>query len=515
MKSYLSPRYIVLALVIIWGGAILGFGLIHNDVLGLQESAAKDLILAWSINDNVISPVGSYGAPDFRAVPFYVVGLYWSGSVLAVKIFTILITFAAAILMFRSTGLSPGLPPNNTSSTYRTHSADGEPLATTPPPATYFGGTEAAAISTALLLISPIIITQIDSIGAGPYLLLVIGFAAFMDKRYRDNGNHLGGWYFIQMLVVALAVSLHPAGLAYPLTLIWVWLTEKNKPAEKKSIIIGSLITTFIVISMRLGWPDGLNWFANPLQILSDAAVNGLSGLGQHANMSIGLVLAGLWVFIVIRDRQYFLHQFSGLLLLFASIIGLVSADSTWALIVMTLLIYRGIHMLVTFNDSASKETLLSKRGFVLAITLFIATAFMLANKDYVQNKKMEMVSPTDMLIRTVCAEAQDLEKPFKAASQWPARTMIACRRDVFPLPRAAESGGKLLDKITGITHMVFDHGDTANQALANNIAELSGIAETIAVQKGGVVIRMRNNLTTEESKHSIEKQPLPQENKQ
>jgi len=519
MKFNLSVRYITLGLLIIWGGALLGFGLIHNDILGLQESAAKNLILAWSINDNVISPVGTYGAPDFRAVAFFVVGMYWSGNVLAVKIFTLLIAFAAAILMFRSTRAPVNQPLNQSTS------PPSEPSSTeeTPPPqekitipwTTYFENNEAATISTVLLLISPILITQIDSIGAGPYLLLILGLAAFMDQRYRDGGNHLGGWYFIQMLVVAMSVSLHPAGLAYPIALIWTWIRENDKPAEKKSIILGSLITTFIVVSMRLGWPDGLDWFANPVQVLSDAALNGLSGLEQQANMSIGLLLSGLFIYIVIRDREYLFKQFAGLLLLFGSIIGLLTADATWALLVITLLIYRGTAILLNFNDTASKETLFSKRGIILVITLVIATTFMLTNKNYIQNKKMEIVSATDALIRTACVEAQDIEKPFKAASQWPARTMIACRREVFPLPPAAESGGALLEKITGITHIVFDHSKEANEGLSNNIAELSGIAETIALQKGGVVVRIRNNETSNESESTTNKQPAIQESNQ
>jgi len=261
---------------------------------------------------------------------------------------------------------------------------------------------------------------------------------------------------------------------------------------------------------MRWGWPDGLDWFANPFTVLSDAAQNGLSGLGPHANIGIGLTIFLLLIFIIVRDREYLLHQFSGRLLLLGSIIGMVAADATWALLVITLLIYRGTYLLVKFNDSASKENLLSKRGFVITGTLIIATIFMLSNKGYTQYRSMEIVSPTDALIRTVCTEAEDHEKPFKAASQWPARTMIVCRRDVFPLPPAASNGEELLSKMTGITHMLFNHNDEANQGLSNNIADLSGLAQTIALQKGGVVIRFKKNNSSENDKKTRQIPPPP-----
>ncbi|MFV2056567.1 MAG: hypothetical protein ACC707_08875, partial [Thiohalomonadales bacterium] len=298
MPFNLPPRYITLILLIIWTGALIAFGLIHSDVYGMEEGAAKNLILIWSVVDQIASPVGTYGSPDFRAFLFIPVGLYWPGSLFAAKVFTAIIMFFAGVLLFQL------------------HSKKNY---------------EAASISTALLLLSPIVITQIDAVGSGAYLLLCFGLSHVVDQRYRDSGNHLGGSYFIQILILALAVSLHPMGLAYPIAIIWSWWNEKNDLVARKSVLISTIVTTILISAFRLGWPDIQSWFTNPIQVFSDAAVNGLSGLGGKAHIGIGLFLLSLLSIILFKDRENILSTLTGRSLTIAVLIGLLSADASWA----------------------------------------------------------------------------------------------------------------------------------------------------------------------------------------
>lgn len=466
MPSNIAPRYLALGLFAVWLGILLLFGLIHSDVFGLEESAAKNLILIWSVVDQIASPVGVYSTPDLRAFLFIPVGLYWPGSLFAAKIFTAGISFLAVLCLYRL-----GRRQDN----------------------------EAAIISAVLLLVSPIVITQIDAIGSGPYLLLCFGLAQIVDQRYRGSGNHLGGWYFTQILLIALAVSLHPMGLAYPIALMWAWWKEQENLVARKSVLISTVITTILIAAFSLGWPDMQGWFANPFQVLSDAAANGLSGLGGRANIGIGIFLFGILAYLLFKDWKNTLSTFTGRVLLISSIGGIVSADATWALLTLSLILIRGIPLLIRISDSFAARNFLGQRGLVLVSIVLISMMFMLSNKTYVQQKELELVAPVDSVIRAICAEAIDPDKPFKAASQWPARTLIACRRDVFPLPPAAPTGEELLTRIKGITHLAFDHTMEKNQGLVDNMSDLSGATETLSLQNAGVVVHIKPTTSPED----------------
>jgi hypothetical protein len=73
---------------------------------------------------------------------------------------------------------------------------------------------------------------------------------------------------------------------------------------------------------------------------------------------------------------------------------------------------------------------------------------------------------------------------------------MIALRRDVFPLPHGEADGETLLKNIKGINYLIFDHNAIRNRELARNISELGGTAETLYLEKGGVIIQIHDNDT-------------------
>ncbi len=464
----ISRRYYVLAALVVWGAAILSFGLLRFNTIGIEEGAAKDLLMLWSVVDKIASPVGTFGTPDLRTLLLLPVTLYWSGSIIAAKVFTMIVMFGAVFLLFQ----------------WRTKDNN--------------ENQEAALLASALLLILPLTITQIDIMSTAPYLLLMFAFAHWLHGTYSEKGRHLGGWYFTQLFTVMIAVSLHPAALAYPLALAWHWHRNKNENQihKTKSVLIGTLMVTTLIISFRMGWQDGLAWMSNPIQTLSDAFANGLTGVGEPASITIGLIIITLMACILYRDRQRIATDFLTTLLALGLIIGLVAADGTWALLAYTLLLYRGIPILIELNQKIKSESLIGQRGLVIVITFLLATTFMLVNKAYVHNHTMELYSARDTLINTLCLDhspdADDKETPFVVASQWPAQTMLNCRGVVFPLPKAAADGSTLAKNIKGITHLVFDHNKESNKALAANIAELSGTAQTVVLQTGGVVISIR-----------------------
>ena len=91
--------------------------------------------------DHVVNPIVVFGLPDLRVLLFAPLGIYWTGSIIAVKVFTSLIAFAASLLLYRWARRTMG--------------------------------EEVALIGTGLLLIAPLTFSQINSVGIGPFLLLL------------------------------------------------------------------------------------------------------------------------------------------------------------------------------------------------------------------------------------------------------------------------------------------------------------------------------------------------------
>ena len=134
-----------------------------------------------------------------------------------------------------------------------------------------------------------------------------------------------------------------------------------------------------------------------------------------------------------------------------------------------------------------------------------LSILFMRADKSHAQFIQSEILLPVDELIRTLAKEAQDPEQPFIAASQWPARTMLVCRRDVLHLPPPQTDGAQLLNSMKGVTHIVYDHHSPDYDELNKNLSEITGSTQTLAIQQAGVIIKIK---TTEQL---LEDQPEKQ----
>lgn len=469
-------RYWGFVALLAWGGALLSLGLLRTAPYGLDEGAARGLLLIWSISDKIINPIVTLGIPDFRALLFIPLGAYWPGSLMAAKVFTAVLAFAAATLLYR----------------WSSRTAD----------------TETALIASALLLISPQLINEIDSIDTGIYLLFAFAFGAWLNGRYRRAQRAFSGWFFVQLLWIGITLTLHPAGLAYPLVLAWSWHKDPLDPRQKRQLLMGLALVTTLTLAIRAGWST-IEWGINPLLSLAQAhqAVIGIAA----PNWFIGVLFAALLGLVIWIDRRFLTNDFIGLLLLGGLVLGLASADNTWVILALTLVLYRGTPHLITLNQKFSGNGLLQQRGLVLVIGFILATGFMLTDKARHQAIALGALSPQDQLIQFLAQEVPESDKTFKAASQWPGRTMMAVRRDVFPLPQAAPDGPTLLRQIKGITYLVFDHNDIKNRDLTRNISELSGgQTETLFLNQGGVVVQVRQNAAGNAPQDENTKSPVP-----
>ncbi len=461
MLSKIQPRYQALLILCLWGGILLFFNLVRLDPYGIDEGAALALLLNWSVADQIINPIVALGMPDFRALLFLPLGLYWPGSILAAKVFTIIIAFIAAMLLYN----------------WSKKSVDDE----------------VALLGTGLLLIAPLMIIQIDQIGVGIYLLFMLGIGSKVDEKQRTAERSIGNWYFIQMLLTAVIVSLHPIGLAYPAALAIRWMQEPIDKKRQQHNFIGISITIFIVLVMQAGWLD-LAWFSNPLKTFS-VAVSGIDiSQFQEPNIFYGLVPLTLLAIMLIYDWRHLSSSTLGLSMLIVTVAGLFIADQTWAMIALSLLIYRGIDYLIKINKAIKTQSFIGQRGLVLFIIFIVATIFMLIDKSYAYQIANNELSPEDSLFQTLALETENADDTIAIASQWPARTMIAVKHAVLPLPPAAEDGEAFLKMIKGITYIIFSHNDINNYDLTRNIAEVSKQFETLPVQQGGVIVKLRDS---------------------
>lgn len=457
-------RYWGILILLLWGACLLGFEVLRLDHYGMDEGAARALILNWAVFDRVLNPLITLGVPDFRALLFIPLGAYWSGNILAAKIYTILMAFVAVTLLYR----------------WSHRTADGE----------------TALIACSLLLIFPLFLNQVDAIGAGVYLLLTFAVGAWISRKHDDAPRPLGTWFFIMMIWVLITITIHPVGLAYPLALAWIWYNKTGADLRrKKHLYMGLALVVSITIAMRGGW-QAVEWLQNPFLTLGESwhALTGVTGYpGMFEASVLTLVLfAVIWV-----DRRFLLTDLLGSTLLFGVIIGLAAADPAWALIAVTLILFRGAFHLIRLNTAigGGERGLARNRALVLIAFFLVSISSMISDKIRVQAIEAGEMSLQDKLIRTIAIEVEDdpeTAEDLRIASQWPGRTMIATRLDTFQLPPDTDlTNEEFLASLQGITHLVFDPNDSRNALLVRRISELTGATQILDVNEEGVIVRI------------------------
>jgi len=447
----------ILLLFLFWGGLALLFHLLRFDPYGIDEAAARALLLNWSVADHVVNPIVVFGLPDLRVLLFAPLGIYWTGSIIAVKVFTALIAFAASLLLYRWAR--------------RTMSE------------------EVALIGSGLLLVAPLTFAQINAVGIGPFLLLLFALGQWLDGKYRQAQRQLGGWYFIQLIVAAIAVSLHPAGLAYPLSLMWEWYKNPIDKRHRLQVMAGLGIVTVLILILRFGWP-ALEWGDNPMAVLTDLVyVSGPNSEGP--SWMLGLIPSGILVLFVLSDLRELFNDVLGRMLLGGLLLGSVAADPGWAMLALAIILYRGLHRLISINQGLQAGGLAGQRGMVLVAVFALTTAYMIADKVQRFDILQGAVSPQDDVIRTLSGELEDLKQPVVTISQWPARTLLATKQTTFPLPPPAQDAQGLLKNLHGAHFLLFDPYDKSNKQLTRQVSELTSQLKTIMVRQGAVLVEI------------------------
>ncbi len=452
-------KYWGLAALAGWLTLVISLSLVRFDPYGIGEAAARAIIVNWSVADRVINPIVTLGAPDLRALLFIPLGAYWSGSFVALKVFSLLVLFGATVFLYRWSRAR--------------------------------FGSEAALIAAGLMLISPLALIHADAVGTGHFLLLGFGVGLWIDRRYRERGKPLGGWFFAQKLLVVTMVTIHPAGLAYPLALAWEWKRNPVDDKQRKQVQIGVAIAAIFAIVFRFGWPE-MSWGVNPMESLGALFSGKIPGDPLPTHWTAGIVPAALLIATLYYSRKLIAEDLMARMLVTALVVGIVAADFGWALIALATLLFLGVPLLLKANDAFGARSFMGQRGIVMVVVFVTATLFMIGDRAYRGAVLSGLVSPEDEIIRALAVETEELEGNFHTASQWPARTMLALKRPVFPLPPEVESPEKLLEVIGEITFIVFNPFDPANKNLRDNIAASTSVMETLIQQPQGVIVKVR-----------------------
>ena len=494
-RGFVVPKgfWAVVALIA-WALGVVA--LLDRTPYGQDEATARAVLFLWSISDQVVSPIVTMGIPDFRAVYLIPAGVFFSGSLLAAKLCTLLALAAVAVGLYR----------------WRTNQGD----------------PETALLASGLLLLSPLAVTSIDRVAIGPFLLLTFLLGAWADKSYRDHRVRFGGFYFGQLLLCVAAVDLHPAGLAYPIMLAASWLRDRpEEPAapgmipgrERTHVLVGIGVATIFGLLLAAGWPHQI-WFANPVTALA-SGVFGLQAqtpLGKAIVWGVGIALTLVLLASVWRTRVQVLADRMAQTLVLATAIAALAGDACFSLLALVLLVYWSFALLLRLRLGQAAG-LVGQRGVALALLIILSTLFLTADRDrFVRIRQGIELSEQDELIAAltdaiqkshpVVAQPGEVPEEQKAksgprvASQWPGRTMIACRCSTLPLPPVStEDPAKFAANLRTIDYVIFDPRDPANAALSRGFALLGGAqAETVALQPGGVLLRL----------HPAPSQPVP-----
>jgi hypothetical protein len=323
------------------------------------------------------------------------------------------------------------------------------------------------------------------------FCFVVIGW---LNQMVRDSEKALPSWFFLQLMMAALAISMHPMGLAVTLALIIHWWRNAGDAGKTRRMIVSISFVTVFMLFVRWGWYGMDDAAANPLSILGNSLLG--SPLLHESGIGFGILIAAA-LFIIIGIHLYRrINDPVSIMLLSASLIGILHADHVWVFIAWTTTLYLGLPLLIELNERIGGRNLMGQRGILLLVVVCIATISMLNTRQLELVAKLHLKSPVDALISVLEKEAADTDVNFIAASQWPARTLLVCRRDVLPLPPASEDLTVFQKQTAGLTHITFNPQLEKMHALARNAAALSTTFETIALTPNGVVLKAKQLAT-------------------
>lgn len=437
---------------------------------GLSEGGAKAVLLAWSMSDQVASAAVTLGAPDVRFLLFLPLGALWPGQILAAKALTLVMMVVAAIAL------------------YQWRSRDDQ--------------SESALLATGVLMLCPLTLASLDGLGTAPFLLVICGTATWLADKLGGDPGTFGGSFFAQLLLCAAAVSLHPAGLAYPAMLLWIWWRHPPDQRHRQYFLLGVPFVVVLVLVMRLGWGE-MAWWQNPLP--ATAALFGGALVGGTLSVAGALGAVALLVttaIVAVHEHKRLLADLSGGTLLLGAVFGAFAADRSWALLVLALLLYAGLPWLLRASAVLADRGLIAQRGWLWLLLILVCTVFLSVDKFDFEATRRQILSAQDRLISDFVdgmaslrakepLDAAHPAKPIIVASSWPARTAIACQCDGLPLPPAAKDPRSQLAMMRGVGYVILGD-DPVNRPLAYNFAQLGQRIEVLAREPGGVVLHLR-----------------------
>ena len=468
-------RYFGYLALLLW--AALTLFLMRQSPYMLDEGGAKALLLDWSIGDQVASSVVTFGAPDLRALLWLPLGFLWPGQIFPAKVIEVLLLAATAAGFFL----------------WRRRE----------------GTEEEALLATGLLLIAPISLQQLDMLSPGVGLLGAFIAGAWLDHAYRQSPGRLGGLFFMQLIVCAFSVSLHPAGLAYPASLLWSWYSNPMNRLQQRVFLVSVTITTLVTLIAILGWHDLGPW-QNP--VTSAAAMIWGPNLLEEGTPSagdwiVGAFMLSLVLAVCIHQRRLLWRDFAGRSLLLGTLLGAFLCDASWSFLGLALLLYGGLPWLLKPRSALAGRGFMAQRGWVWILLFLLSTVDMRADQAWYMQVRDAVLPEQDQLIKTFAdnlngtrkaLEEKNLPMPkIRVASQWPARTMIACRCDTLPLPPAAKDPQAQLALLKGISHLILVPNDNKNLGLVQNLAYLGADIVTESLQPGGAILRVKAPVVT------------------
>ncbi|MDQ6959788.1 MAG: hypothetical protein Q9M27_02075, partial [Mariprofundaceae bacterium] len=335
----------------------------------------------------------------------------------------------------------------------------------------------------------PLTISQIDSLGAGNILILACILCYWSAGYYRASVHPMPGNYFVLMLLIALASSMHPAGVGMAIGLAW-HETRVHRPAQRKRIalLIGLGVMLSFVLASRTGWPS-LEFFINPIPGLATVLEGDLT---DAPSFGLGMLVLGLLLLALFAGVRRMRGDLFSSMLLGGIMVGAACADTAWAELVLTYILFEGLHGLVLVNNRFGGHGLMRRRGIVAVCVLVLTLGFMIGDKQRFLFNQAHGMHRVDSLIARLGGLTAGMKDRTLVASQWPGRTMLATRRGALPLPPVRmDDPQAFLHQMHGVTFLVYDHHDPRMKAMNRQVAELSNSIKTEAILSGGIILRL------------------------
>jgi len=449
------PRYVALAALCALSVAYMAS--FRYDLYGVEEGAARSLLLNWSLGSNILNPIAVLGFPDMRALLFSPLNFHWIGDLSAARTLVMFFTLATGLMLYRWAEKQLN--------------------------------DETALFATGLWLIAPLTVSQIDSLGAGNILILACILCYWSAGFYRASDHAMPGNYFVLLLLLALASSMHPAGVGMAIGLAW-HETRVHRPKQRKRIalLIGLSLMFFFVLASRTGWPS-LDLFSSPIPALGTVLEGDLADVPSPG---FGLLVLGLLLLTLLSGIRRIRDDLFSTMLLGGIVVGAVCADMAWAELVLTYILFEGFHGLVSVNNRFGGYGLMRRRGIVVVCVLVLTLGFMLGDKQRFLFNRAHGMHRVDRVITEIGELTSNMTGQTLVASQWPGRTMLATRRGALPLPpvRADDPDG-FLRQMHGVIFLVYDHHDRRMKAMNRQVAELSNRIKTESILPGGIILRL------------------------